>query len=171
MSHSTCHAKKCFWCADTSSWDAKAEHSTKKRIRIWDAPGNSSMNFGSSMSYQRQCDSSTLQRMRNYIFNCLMPPGSADSADSTAGRQAVQRIGGSFCQSSALRIVPMTPTVHGIIHARWLAAEKPNDGWVWPAPKASVDTWWPTRFTSRIAWPSPIAVSGHLCSTICATLF
>jgi hypothetical protein len=32
----------------------------------------------------------------------------------------------------------MTPTVHGIIHARWLAAEKPNDGWVWPAPKASV---------------------------------
>jgi hypothetical protein len=32
----------------------------------------------------------------------------------------------------------MTPTVHGIIRTRWLAAEKPNEGWVWPAPKASV---------------------------------
>jgi len=26
---------------------------------------------------------------------------------------------------------------HGIIHARWQAAVKPQDVWVWPAPKAS----------------------------------
>ena len=32
----------------------------------------------------------------------------------------------------------MTPTVHGIIHTRWLAVGKPHDGWVWPAPNASV---------------------------------
>jgi integrase len=40
--------------------------------------------------------------------------------------------------AAAPRVVPMTPTVHGIISARWLAAEKPRDDWVWPAPKASV---------------------------------
>ncbi len=32
----------------------------------------------------------------------------------------------------------MTPTVRGIIHAGWQAAGKPQNGWVWPAPKASV---------------------------------
>ena len=38
----------------------------------------------------------------------------------------------------APRVVPMAPAVHAIIHARWLAAAKPHEGWVWPAPKASV---------------------------------
>jgi integrase len=40
--------------------------------------------------------------------------------------------------AAAPRVVPMTPTVRGIIQARRRPAGKPRDGWVWPTPKASV---------------------------------
>jgi len=32
------------------------------------------------------------------------------------------------------RSIPMTPRVRFILEARWEFAEKPADGWVWPAP-------------------------------------
>jgi integrase len=59
--------------------------------------------------------------------NILWNAGKFGALQVTSGKTA-----------AAPRVVPMTPAVHGIIHARWLAARKPGDGWVWPAPKASV---------------------------------
>jgi integrase len=59
--------------------------------------------------------------------NILWSAGKHGALQVTSGKTA-----------AAPRVVPMTPTVHGIIRARWLAAEEPNGGWVWPAPKASV---------------------------------
>jgi len=35
--------------------------------------------------------------------------------------------------ASARRVLPMTPRVRDILETRWLAAGKPEDGWVWPA--------------------------------------
>ena len=37
---------------------------------------------------------------------------------------------------AAVRPVPMTPRVRGIIEARWVDAGKPGSGWVFPAKKA-----------------------------------
>jgi integrase len=34
---------------------------------------------------------------------------------------------------SARRVLPMTPRVRAILETRWLAAGKPEEGWVWPA--------------------------------------
>src|SRR5215469_8159018 len=35
---------------------------------------------------------------------------------------------------AARRTLPMTPRVRQILEARWQASEKPEEGWVWPAP-------------------------------------
>ncbi len=35
--------------------------------------------------------------------------------------------------ASARRVLPMTPRVRAVLEARWNAAEKPEEGWVWPA--------------------------------------
>jgi len=34
---------------------------------------------------------------------------------------------------SARRVIPMTPRVRAILEGRWVAAGKPEEGWVWPA--------------------------------------
>jgi integrase len=39
--------------------------------------------------------------------------------------------------AAARRVLPMTPRVRNILEARWKAAGKPDDGWVWPAPTRS----------------------------------
>jgi integrase len=39
--------------------------------------------------------------------------------------------------ASARRVLPMTPRVRNILEARWEAAGKPADGWVWVAPTHS----------------------------------
>jgi integrase len=39
--------------------------------------------------------------------------------------------------AAARRPVPMTPRVRAILAARWQEADKPENGWVWPAPKAA----------------------------------
>jgi integrase len=38
---------------------------------------------------------------------------------------------------AARRVLPMTPRVRNILETRWKAAEKPSEGWVWPAPTRS----------------------------------
>jgi len=38
---------------------------------------------------------------------------------------------------AARRTLPMTPRVRQVLEARWKAAEKPEEGWVWPAPTKS----------------------------------
>lgn len=35
--------------------------------------------------------------------------------------------------ASARRVLPMTPRVRAVLEARWNAADKPEEGWVWPA--------------------------------------
>jgi len=35
--------------------------------------------------------------------------------------------------AAARRVIPMTPRVRAVLEARWIAAGKPEDGWVWPA--------------------------------------
>ncbi len=39
--------------------------------------------------------------------------------------------------ASARRVLPMTPRVRRILHSRWEAAGKPEEGWAWPAPTRS----------------------------------
>jgi integrase len=39
--------------------------------------------------------------------------------------------------AAARRVIPMTPRVRAILEARWIAADKPEEGWVWPAPTRS----------------------------------
>lgn len=39
--------------------------------------------------------------------------------------------------AAARRMLPMTPRVRQILEARWEAAGKPIEGWVWPAPTRS----------------------------------
>jgi len=39
--------------------------------------------------------------------------------------------------AAARRVLPMTPRVRNILEARWEAAGKPEEGWVWPAPTRS----------------------------------
>jgi integrase len=39
--------------------------------------------------------------------------------------------------SAARRIIPMTPRVRTVLERRWERAEKPQEGWVWPAPTRS----------------------------------
>jgi integrase len=39
--------------------------------------------------------------------------------------------------AAARRVLPMTPRVRNILEARWEAAGKPVEGWVWPAPTRS----------------------------------
>jgi len=36
--------------------------------------------------------------------------------------------------AAARRLLPMTPRVRALLQARWENAERPSDGWVWPAP-------------------------------------
>jgi integrase len=36
--------------------------------------------------------------------------------------------------AAARRVLPMTPRVRNLLEARWDAAGKPVEGWVWPAP-------------------------------------
>jgi integrase len=38
---------------------------------------------------------------------------------------------------AARRVLPMTPRVRAILERRWKAAEKPAEGWMWPAPTES----------------------------------
>jgi integrase len=38
---------------------------------------------------------------------------------------------------AARRVIPMTPRARGVLGARWEAAGKPLEGWVWPAPTQS----------------------------------
>ena len=39
--------------------------------------------------------------------------------------------------AAARRVLPMTPRVRAVLEARWEAADKPDEGWVWPAPTKS----------------------------------
>jgi integrase len=39
--------------------------------------------------------------------------------------------------AAARRAIPMTPRVRAILEPRWKAADKPEEGWVWPAPTRS----------------------------------
>jgi len=39
--------------------------------------------------------------------------------------------------AAARRAVPMTPRVRALLEVRWVAAGKPLEGWVWPAPAKS----------------------------------
>jgi integrase len=39
--------------------------------------------------------------------------------------------------AAARRVVPMTPRVRFVLETRWELAEKPEHGWVWPAPTKS----------------------------------
>jgi integrase len=39
--------------------------------------------------------------------------------------------------AAARRVLPMTPRVRDVLHARWEVASKPIDGWVWVAPTRS----------------------------------
>ncbi len=39
--------------------------------------------------------------------------------------------------AAARRVLPMTPRVRAILQARWENAEKPGEGWIWPAPTKS----------------------------------
>jgi integrase len=39
--------------------------------------------------------------------------------------------------AAARRVLPMTPRVRSILEARWQAAGKPEEGWVWSAPTRS----------------------------------
>jgi integrase len=38
---------------------------------------------------------------------------------------------------AARRVIPMTPRVRHLLEARWQAADRPAEGWVWPAPTES----------------------------------
>jgi len=37
----------------------------------------------------------------------------------------------------ARRVLPMTPRVRSVLESRWIIANKPCEGWVWPAPTNS----------------------------------
>jgi integrase len=39
--------------------------------------------------------------------------------------------------AAARRVLPMTPRVRFVLEARWNAANKPLEGWIWPAPTTS----------------------------------
>lgn len=39
--------------------------------------------------------------------------------------------------AAARRVLPMTPRVRVILESRWTGADRPDEGWVWPAPTAS----------------------------------
>ena len=52
--------------------------------------------------------------------------------------------------ASARRVLPMTPRVRAILETRWLAAGKPEEGWVWPAGTRSGH-----RGTEQHLWPAP----------------
>jgi integrase len=39
--------------------------------------------------------------------------------------------------AAARRVLPMTPRVRAVLEARWNVAERPLEGWLWPAPTAS----------------------------------
>jgi integrase len=39
--------------------------------------------------------------------------------------------------TAARRVIPMTPAVRVVLENRWTAAEKPVEGWIWPAPTRS----------------------------------
>jgi integrase len=39
--------------------------------------------------------------------------------------------------AAARRVVPMTPRVRAILEQRWEKADKPEEGWIWPAPTKS----------------------------------
>jgi integrase len=39
--------------------------------------------------------------------------------------------------AAARRVIPMTPRVRGTIETRWDAAQKPEEGWIWPASTRS----------------------------------
>ncbi len=39
--------------------------------------------------------------------------------------------------AAARRVIPMTPRVRAVLEARWKAAEKPEEGWIWPAQTRS----------------------------------
>jgi integrase len=39
--------------------------------------------------------------------------------------------------AAARRTLPMSPRVRSVVESRWLAAEKPQEGWLWPSPTKS----------------------------------
>jgi integrase/recombinase XerD len=39
--------------------------------------------------------------------------------------------------AAARRVIPMTLRVRAVLEARWEEADKPEEGWVWPAPTRS----------------------------------
>jgi integrase len=39
--------------------------------------------------------------------------------------------------AAARRVIPTTPRVRAVLEPRWEMAEKPEEGWVWPAPTRS----------------------------------
>ncbi len=36
--------------------------------------------------------------------------------------------------ASSRRVIPLTPRVRAVLELRWEAKEKPDEGWIWPAP-------------------------------------
>ena len=53
-----------------------------------------------------------------------------------AGRNGTLKIT-SGKTSAARRVIPMTPRVRGVLEMRWERANRPTDGWVFPAPTES----------------------------------
>lgn len=39
--------------------------------------------------------------------------------------------------ASSRRVIPLTPRVRAVLELRWEAKEKPDEGWIWPAPTLS----------------------------------
>src|SRR5262249_37882372 len=39
--------------------------------------------------------------------------------------------------AAARRVIPMSSRVRSILESRWIAANRPDEGWVWPAPTRS----------------------------------
>jgi integrase len=39
--------------------------------------------------------------------------------------------------ASARRVLPMTPRVRAVVEERWIRGDRPEQGWVWPAPTSS----------------------------------
>ena len=71
--------------------------------------------------------------------------------------------------AAARRVLPMTPRVRAVLENRWIAAGKPEEGWVWPARTRSGHVE-PNSIYGQHLLRSRPARYAHLFYTRCVTL-
>lgn len=90
----------------------------------------------SAISERLLPSSSSLPPANALVDLCVLGPAIHRALCLTNGRYGTLLVTHGKT-AAARRVLPMTPRVRKVLESRWERAEKPVEGWIWPAPTRS----------------------------------